>query len=200
MSSPWTSAAFALGDTFASLQISSATCGLTREKSSIEDVPSRSCPASPAASLRSMPSSTPCGCGLISCGSRGSSLVDAREDAAARPSAGVYVEPEVRVRDDGLLEVLLHAGAPAAVRRDELHLDARAVVALPLDGVVLDDVGLVALACRCAARSGTRGDPCRSSTMMMTGLPVVSCAYRPAALMPMPCWPRDWRRRWNLEP
>ena len=35
---------------------------------------------------------------------------------------------------------------------------------------------------------------------MRTGLPVVSCPYMPAAEMPMPCWPRDWRRRWNFEP
>ena len=30
--------------------------------------------------------------------------------------------------------------------------------------------------------------------------PVVSWPYMPAALMPMPCWPRDMRRRWNFEP
>src|SRR5206468_1208198 len=35
---------------------------------------------------------------------------------------------------------------------------------------------------------------------MTTGLPVVSCPYMPAAEMPMPCWPRLWRRRWNFEP
>ncbi len=50
----------------------------------------------------------------------------------------------MRVRNGRLLEILLHAGAPSAVRRDELHLDAGAVVALPLDGLVFDDVGLVA--------------------------------------------------------
>jgi hypothetical protein len=36
--------------------------------------------------------------------------------------------------------------------------------------------------------------------VMITGLPVVSSPYMPAALMPMPCWPRLWRRRWNFEP
>jgi len=35
---------------------------------------------------------------------------------------------------------------------------------------------------------------------MEMGLPVVSRPYMPAALMPMPCWPRLWRRRWNFEP
>src|SRR5947207_4592408 len=35
---------------------------------------------------------------------------------------------------------------------------------------------------------------------MTTGLPVVSCPYMPAAEMPMPCWPRLWRSRWNFEP
>jgi phosphoribosylcarboxyaminoimidazole (NCAIR) mutase len=33
-----------------------------------------------------------------------------------------------------------------------------------------------------------------------TGAPVVSWPYMPAALMPMPCWPRLWRSRWNLLP
>jgi hypothetical protein len=36
--------------------------------------------------------------------------------------------------------------------------------------------------------------------MICTGLPVVSWAYMPAAEMPMPCWPRLMRRRWNFEP
>ena len=36
--------------------------------------------------------------------------------------------------------------------------------------------------------------------VITTGLPVVSRPYMPAALMPMPCWPRLWRSRWNLEP
>ena len=36
--------------------------------------------------------------------------------------------------------------------------------------------------------------------MIFTGLPVVSTPYMPAALMPMPCWPRLIRRRWNFEP
>src|SRR5712664_3786984 len=36
--------------------------------------------------------------------------------------------------------------------------------------------------------------------MICTGLPVVSCPYMPAAEMPMPCWPRLMRSRWNLEP
>ena len=35
---------------------------------------------------------------------------------------------------------------------------------------------------------------------IFTGLPVVSTPYMPAALMPMPCWPRLIRRRWNFEP
>ena len=35
---------------------------------------------------------------------------------------------------------------------------------------------------------------------MMTGLPVVSWPYIPAALMPMPCCPRDCFRRWNFDP
>ena len=36
--------------------------------------------------------------------------------------------------------------------------------------------------------------------MIFTGLPVVSRPYMPAALMPMPCWPRLIRMRWNFEP
>ena len=36
--------------------------------------------------------------------------------------------------------------------------------------------------------------------MILTGLPVVSWPYIPAAEMPIPCWPRLMRRRWNLEP
>src|SRR5438093_11990860 len=36
--------------------------------------------------------------------------------------------------------------------------------------------------------------------MICTGLPVVSCPYMPAAEMPMPCWPRLMRSRWNLDP
>ena len=36
--------------------------------------------------------------------------------------------------------------------------------------------------------------------MILTGLPVVSRPYMPAALMPMPCCPRLIRRRWNFEP
>jgi len=35
---------------------------------------------------------------------------------------------------------------------------------------------------------------------MTTGFPVVSCAYRPAALIPMPCCPRLCFNRWNFEP
>src|SRR6266567_4979999 len=36
--------------------------------------------------------------------------------------------------------------------------------------------------------------------MIWTGLPVVSCAYMPAAEMPMPCCPRLMRSRWNFDP
>ena len=36
--------------------------------------------------------------------------------------------------------------------------------------------------------------------MIFTGLPVVSMPYMPAALMPIPCWPRLIRSRWNFEP
>src|SRR5438034_9702452 len=36
--------------------------------------------------------------------------------------------------------------------------------------------------------------------MIRTGLPVVSCPYIPAAEMPIPCWPRLMRSRWNFEP
>ena len=35
---------------------------------------------------------------------------------------------------------------------------------------------------------------------MRVAQPVVSWPYMPAALIPMPCWPRDMRSRWNLEP
>ena len=36
--------------------------------------------------------------------------------------------------------------------------------------------------------------------MILTGLPVVSRPCMPAALMPMPCWPRLILMRWNFEP
>src|SRR3989449_5410789 len=36
--------------------------------------------------------------------------------------------------------------------------------------------------------------------MICTGWPVVSCPYMPAAEIPMPCWPRLMRSRWNLDP
>jgi hypothetical protein len=36
--------------------------------------------------------------------------------------------------------------------------------------------------------------------MMTIGLPVVIRPYMPAALMPMPCWPRLIFSRWNFEP
>jgi hypothetical protein len=36
--------------------------------------------------------------------------------------------------------------------------------------------------------------------MICTGLPVVSCPYMPAAEIPMPCWPRLMRSRWNFDP
>ncbi len=54
-------------------------------------------------------------------------------------------EGEVRVRDHGLLEVLLHARPSAAVDRHELDLDARAVLLFPVGGAFLDEVRLVAL-------------------------------------------------------
>ena len=72
----------------------------------------------------------------------------------------------MRVRDHRLLEVRLDAGAPAAVRRDELDLDARAVLRRSHSTVSsFDDVGLVALrvdadahAERGAALAGLRHD------------------------------------------
>jgi hypothetical protein len=36
--------------------------------------------------------------------------------------------------------------------------------------------------------------------VIITGLPVVSRPYMPAALMPIPCWPRLCRSRWNFDP
>ena len=60
---------------------------------------------------------------------------DARELDALALRADVR-ERQVRVGDDGLLEVLLHARAPAAVGRDQLDLDARAVLLVPVDGVL----------------------------------------------------------------
>ena len=36
--------------------------------------------------------------------------------------------------------------------------------------------------------------------MILTGLPVVSSPYMPAAEMPMPCCPRDIFREWNFDP
>ena len=52
-------------------------------------------------------------------------------------------ELEVRVGDHRLLEVRVDAGAAAAVGADELELDPRAVVVVPLDLLFVEDVGLV---------------------------------------------------------
>jgi len=52
-------------------------------------------------------------------------------------------ELEVRVRDDGLLEIFLHARSTAPIQRCELHLDARSVIVPPLDRFFGDDVRLI---------------------------------------------------------
>src|SRR5881296_3802230 len=44
------------------------------------------------------------------------------------------------------------------------------------------------------------GDLALVREVIWTGLPVVSWPYMPAAEMPMPCWPRLMRSRWNLDP
>ena len=143
--------------------------------------PSRSCPASRSACVWSIPSSTPCGCGLISCASRGSSFVT-RGNSDPLALRRHVRERQVRVRDDGLLEVLLHAGAPAAVRRDQLDLDARPVLAravplrVPVHRSTRSRRRAGCASCRCGARSGTRAAPCPSCSMIDDrACPVVSC-------------------------
>ena len=44
------------------------------------------------------------------------------------------------------------------------------------------------------------GWPAFGLVKMVIGRPVVIRPYMPAALMPMPCWPRLIFRRWNFEP
>jgi hypothetical protein len=83
--------------------------------------------------------------------------------------------------------------------RDELDLDARAVLLVPLDRLVLHDVGLVALRVD-AQLDAERGRPLPclgedDDRLARRELPV-----EPAALMPIPCCPRDCFRRWNFEP
>ena len=124
----------------------------------------------------------------------------AREDDGARPSAARNVSAEVRVRDDRLLEVRL--ARPCARRGTPRRARSRRACRAPcpsIDRVVLHDVGLVAL--RVDAELDAEGrPPLPVFEMIVTGLPVVSCRRGPAALMPMPCCPRDCFRRWNFEP
>ena len=50
-----------------------------------------------------------------------------------------------------------------------------------------------------ASRISDAGEPSVRLTTR-TGCPVVRRPYIPAALIPMPCWPRDIFSLWNLEP
>ena len=103
----------------------------------------------------SAPSSTPCGCGLISAASFGSS-------SAARGNVSVslpgpvggrtlrggdgprVVDRRVRVREGGVLDVAVHEALALLPVRDDLELDARAVLLVPLrERLVVDDDGLV---------------------------------------------------------
>ena len=112
---------------------------------------------------------------------------------------GLVRELEVRVGDHRLLEVLVDAGATAAVRAHQLDLDARAVILLPLDLLFFEHVGLV------LARVDAQLDPARRAPLAGLRddddrLAGGQLAYRPAALMPIPCCPRDCLKRWNFEP
>ncbi len=111
----------------------------------------------------------------------------------------------MRVRDDGLLEVRLHARSPAAVGRDELDLDARAVLARATSSSAQSTVSSLTTSGWfrfVSMRSSIwyAGRPLPVFEMIVTGLPGGELPYRPAALMPMPCCPRDCFRRWNFDP
>ena len=124
--------------------------------------------------LSSIPSSTPCGCGLISLRPRAEARSTRAGRSIASPFGGSEREGEVRVRDDGLLEVRLDAGAAAAVGRDELDLDARAVRrASPLDLVVVSSTtsGWLRFVSMRSSTAVAPGAPCPSCEMMTTGLP-----------------------------
>src|SRR4029453_16904705 len=106
---------------------------------------------------------------------------------------------DVRVGDDGLLDVLVDGGAPLLVApstsmvtwvpRVESH-------SICFFSRISGSFFLVSIwtSKKCA---GVRA---LVREMIWTGLPVVSWPYMPAAEMPMPCWPRLIRSRWNLEP
>ena len=115
------------------------------------------------------------------------------------PSGVWYDELDVRIGDRGLLEILVDRGAAFLVAALDLQRHLRAALVLPLDLLVLEDPRLVLLGVdlHFEVCAGVRA-PVRE--MICTGLPVVSCAYMPAAEMPMPCWPRLMRSRWNFDP
>ena len=90
------------------------------------------------------------------------------------PFGGSYVSAEVRIRDDGLLEVRLDAGAPAAVRRDELDLDARAVLLVPVDASRRSTTSGWLRLVSMRSSIWNAGRPLPVFDVMTTGLPVVS--------------------------
>ena len=103
------------------------------------------------------------------------------------------------VGDGRLLQVLVDGSAALLVLALQLDGDLGAAVVLPLDLLLLQDAGLVLLGVDLHFEVvGGAFSPVRE--MIFTGLPVVSWPYMPAAEMPMPCWPRLMRKRWNLEP
>ena len=127
----------------------------------------------------------------------------AREDVLGAVLLGLrghVGDLRVGVGERDLSDVGVDRVLAAAVGALELDLDARAVGLVPLDDVVALHLRLVASWCRSRARSGGRRCFGPVRVVMTMGLPVVSWPYMPAALMPMPCWPRLWRRRWNFEP
>ena len=126
----------------------------------------------------------------------------------------LVVQRDVRIGDRRLLQILVDAAPAALVLGLELDGHPGAVIHLePFDALLLDqlaagfagrnvdpfplaveNLGVVLLGVdlNLEVVCGLRG---LVREMTFTGLPVVSTPYMPAALMPMPCWPRLIRSR-----
>ncbi len=123
------------------------------------------------------------------------------------------------VGDRRLFEILVDAAAPAVELAFQLDRHPRAVVEFdPLDAVFFDVLGAGVFWRNILAFATAVQDLWHVALgvdldfvvvgrlagaileMIFTGLPVVNTPYMPAALMPIPCWPRLIRRRWNFEP
>ena len=82
----------------------------------------------------------------------------------------------MRVGDDRLLDVGIDAGAAAAMRADQLELDARAVLLVPLDLARLRAPSAGSCAVSIRTWIWCAGLPLPVREVITIGLPVVSCA------------------------